>query len=72
MLHARLYHEKCLSFTAMRVQSNFPQQTTKMPWFGSRLQDAVVNFLLVVKERNMRERAKIVTREESDRRLGVF
>ena len=42
-----------------------------MPWFGSRLQD-VVNFLLVVKERNMRERANIVTREESDRRLGVF
>ena len=42
-----------------------------MPWFGSRLQD-VVAFLLVVKERNMRERAKIVTREESDRRLRVF
>ena len=42
-----------------------------MPWFGSRLQD-VVDFLLVVKERNMRERAKIVTREESDRRLRVF
>ena len=42
-----------------------------MPWFGSRLQD-VVDFLLVVNERNMRERAKIVTREESDRRLRVF
>ena len=42
-----------------------------MPWFGSRLQD-VVDFLLVVKERNMRERAKIVTREESDRRLREF
>ena len=42
-----------------------------MPWFGSHLQD-VVDFLLVVKERNMRERAKIVTREESDRRLRVF
>ena len=42
-----------------------------MPWFGSRLQD-VVDFLLVVKERNMRERAKIVTREKSDRGLRVF
>ena len=31
-----------------------------MPWFGSRLQD-VVDFLLVVKERNMRERARKVT-----------
>ena len=42
-----------------------------MSWFGSRLQE-VVDFLLVVKEQNMRERAKIVTREESDRRLRVF
>ena len=49
----------------------YSQETTKMPWFGSRLQD-VVDFLLVVKERNIRERAKIVTREESDRRLRVF
>lgn len=48
----------------------YSQETTKMPWFGSRLQD-VVDFLLVVKERNMRERAKIVTREESDRRFRV-
>ena len=42
-----------------------------MSWFGSRLQD-VVDFLLVVKEWKMRERAKIVTREKSDRRLRVF
>ena len=31
-----------------------------------------IDFLLVVKERNMRERAKIVTREKSDRRHRVF
>lgn len=38
ILHPRLYYEKCLISTAMKVQSNFPQETTKMPWFGSGLQ----------------------------------
>lgn len=41
----------------MKVQSNFPQETSKMPWFGSRLQ-AVVDFLLVADQRAEYARAR--------------